>query len=55
MSHPAVEVNGTHDIPVPVGWCVAHDEDSGEVCYVNIATGVRVCYKSLHVADCWKG
>ena len=53
-SHPAVEVNQTHDIPVPVGWCETYDEVSGELCYVNIATGVKVCCKSLHVADCWK-
>lgn len=53
-SHPAVEVNQTHDIPVPVGWCEVCDEVSGELCYVNTATGVKVGCKSLHVADCWK-
>jgi len=45
MSHPAVEVNGTHDIPIPFGWREEQDEDSGEVCYVHIATGVKVCCK----------
>jgi len=52
-SHPAVEVDQTHDIPVPAGWREAYDEVSGELCYVNIATGVKVCCKSFHVADCW--
>jgi hypothetical protein len=59
MVSPAVEVNGssgTNYIPVPppLGWCLVRDEDSGEPCYVNIATGVKVCCKSLGVADCWK-
>jgi len=42
-SLPAEEVNGAHDIPIPVGWREAYDDVSGEVCYVNIATGVKVC------------
>lgn len=53
MSLPAEEVNGAPDIPVPVGWREAYDEVSGELCYVNIASGVKVCCKSLRVADCW--
>jgi hypothetical protein len=48
-SHSAVEVNGTYDIPVPDGWHVARDEDSDELYYVSIATGAKVCCKSLHV------
>ena len=43
MSLRAEEVNGAHDIPIPVGWREAYDDVSGEVCYVNIATGVKVC------------
>jgi len=35
-------VNGAHDIPIPVGWREAYDDVSGEECYVNIATGVKV-------------
>jgi hypothetical protein len=56
-SSPAEEVNGssgTNYIPVPRGWCTVYDEDSGELCYINIATGVKVCCKSSHVTDCWK-
>lgn len=56
-SSPLVEVNGssgTAYIPVPPGWCEVYDEDSGQPCYVNNATGVKVSYESLQVADSWK-
>jgi hypothetical protein len=53
-SSPLVEVNGssgTEYIPVPPGWCEVYDEDSGQLCYVNNATGAKVSYKPFQVAD----
>jgi hypothetical protein len=55
-SSPLVEdgSSGTEYIPVPPGWREMYDEDSGQPCYVNNATGAKVSCKPLQVAGSWK-